>query len=256
MAERCIVDEGPLLEVRGLRKAFGQVQAVAGVSFRLRPGERCALIGPNGAGKSTLMHLLAGQLRADEGSVSFRGAPIAGLAAHRISRRGMGRTFQVTAVFGSLTAAENVLVALLSHRQESRSLSRVAVARLRGAALAHLADVGLGDRGDAVCSTLPFGDLKRVELAVALAGEPVLLLLDEPTAGLAPGERLELMELVGRLVGERGLSVLFTEHDMDVVFATAERILVMHEGELIAEGPPAAVRADPRVQAIYLGEQP
>jgi len=250
------VGEMPLLEVQSLRKAFGQVQAVAGVSFQLRPGEQCALIGPNGAGKSTLMHLLAGQLRADAGSVCFRGGPIAGLSPHHISRRGMGRTFQVTAVFGSLTAAENVQVALLSHRRESRSLSRAAVERLRGPALTLLAGVGLGDRADAVCTTLPFGDLKRLELAVALAGEPVLLLLDEPTAGLAPGERLDLMALVGRLVGERGLTVLFTEHDMDVVFATAERILVMHEGRLIAEGPPAAVRADPKVQAIYLGEQP
>jgi branched-chain amino acid transport system ATP-binding protein len=248
------VDERPLLEVRGLQKAFGRVQAVAGVSFTLRPGERCALIGPNGAGKSTLMHLLAGQLRADAGSVWLRGSPIGGLAPHRIARRGVGRTFQVTAVFGSLTAAENVQVALLSQRRESRSLAPAAVARLRGAALALLTDVGLAERGDAVCTSLPFGELKRLELAIALAGEPVLLLLDEPTAGLAPGERLELMALVGRLVGERGLTVLFTEHDMDVVFATAGRVLVMHEGRLLAEGTPDAVRAEARVQAIYLGE--
>jgi len=248
--------EAPLLDVRDLCKTFGRVEAVARVSFQLRRGERCALIGPNGAGKSTLMHLLAGQLRADAGSVTFRGAPIGGLAPHRIWRCGIGRTFQITAVFGSLTAAENVQVALLSHRRQSRSLSWGAAARVREPALALLAAVGLGSWADAVCATLPFGDLKRLELALALAGEPVLLLLDEPTAGLAPGERLELMALVGRLVAERGLSVLFTEHDMDVVFATAERILVMHEGRLIAEGPPAAVRADPRVQAIYLGEQP
>ena len=248
--------EGPLLEVRGLRKAFGHVQAVAGVSFQLHPGERCALIGPNGAGKSTLMHVLAGDLRADAGSVYFRGVPIDGLAPHRIARRGLGRTFQVAAVFGSLTLAENVQVALLSQRHESRSLRPGVVACLRGPALGLLADVGLGDRPDAVASRLPFGDLKRLELAVALAGEPVLLLLDEPTAGLAPRERLDLMALVGRLVGERGLTVLFTEHDMDVVFAAAERILVMHEGALVAEGPPAAVRADPGVQAIYLGGQP
>jgi branched-chain amino acid transport system ATP-binding protein len=248
--------ETPLLEVRDLCKAFGRVEAVARVSFQLRRGERCALIGPNGAGKSTLMHLLAGQLRADAGSVTFRGASIGGLAPHRIWRRGIGRTFQITAVFGSLTAAENVQVALLSHRRQSRSLSRAAAARLREPALALLAAVGLADRADAPCATLPFGDLKRLELALALAGEPVLLLLDEPTAGLAPEERLELMALVGRLVAERGLGVLFTEHDMDVVFAAAERILVMHEGRLIAEGPAAAVRADPRVQAIYLGEQP
>ena len=248
--------EMPLLEVRRLCKSFGHIQAVAGVSFQLQPAERCALIGPNGAGKSTLMHLLAGQLRPDAGSVSYRGAPIDGLAPHRISRRGIGRTFQVTAVFGSLTTVENVLVALLAHRRESRSLSGAAAARLREPALGLLAGVGLGGQADVVCATLPFGELKRLELALALAGEPGLLLLDEPTAGLAPSERLDLMALVGRLVGERGLTVLFTEHDMDVVFATAQRILVLHEGRLIAEGLPAAVRADPRVQAIYLGEQP
>jgi branched-chain amino acid transport system ATP-binding protein len=241
--------------VRDLRKAFGHVQAVAGVSFHLGRGERCALIGPNGAGKSTLMHVLTGQLSADAGGVSFRGAPIGGLTPQRIWRRGICRTFQIPAVFGSLTAAENIQVALLSHRRQSRSLSHAAAGRARAPALALLAAVGLADRAEVVCATLPYGELKRLELAVALAGEPVLLLLDEPTAGLAPGERLELMAMVGRLVAERGLTVLFTEHDMDVVFATAERILVMHEGRLIAEGAPAAVRADPRIQAVYLGER-
>jgi branched-chain amino acid transport system ATP-binding protein len=250
------VAEAPLLEVQGLRKAFGRFQAVAGVSFEILRGELCALIGPNGAGKSTLLNLLAGQLTRDAGVVRFRGEVITGLPPHRIWRRGISRTFQITAAFGSMTVLENVQVGLLSHHGLSRALFAPAACQLREPAFALLRKVGLEEQAGNPCSALSFGDLKRLELAIALANDPLLLLLDEPTAGMAPQERLALMALAVALVRERGLTVLFTEHDMDVVFAAAQRILVMHQGRLVAEGSPQAVRNNPEVQEIYLGPMP
>jgi branched-chain amino acid transport system ATP-binding protein len=244
----------PILAVEGVRKAFGGVEAVAGVSLVLAAGEIRALIGPNGAGKSTLFNILAGLLRADAGTVAFRGAPLTGLSPHAIARRGVGRTFQITATFGSLTALENVQVARLSHVRRTRALwtpaARVEVERAR----ALLAEVGLADHAARPAGVLAYGDLKKLELAIALAGEPTLLLLDEPTAGMAAAERGALMALAASIARERGLTVLFTEHDMDVVFAVADRIVVLHEGRVIAEGSPAAVRANRQVQAVYLGE--
>jgi branched-chain amino acid transport system ATP-binding protein len=244
----------PLLVVRGLCKAFGGVRAVDGVSFEVLPGELRALIGPNGAGKTTLFNLLTGQLRPDAGSVGFRGRRLDGLPPHRIWRHGISRTFQITAAFGSLTALENVQAALLSHagrRWDAVSrAARHAVEPARGL----LAQVGLAEQAREPAAALALGDVKRLELAVALASEPALLLLDEPTAGMAPAERADLMTLVVSLVRGRGVTVLFTEHDMDVVFGTAERILVLHQGRVIAEGPPEAVRQDAEVQAVYLGE--
>lgn len=243
----------PLLELVGLRKDFGGVAAVAGVSLRVAAGEVRALIGPNGAGKSTLFNLVGGQLRADGGRIRFRGEEIGGWPPQRIWRRGLSRTFQVPGLFPSLSVLENVQVATLSFAGASRrmlgGLERVG----REAAWELLRRVGLEALAERRCGALSAGDLKRLELAAALANRPALLLLDEPTAGMAPPERMALMALVGRVVAEEGVTVFFTEHDMDIVFAAASRITVMHQGQVIAEGEAAAIRRDPTVQAVYLG---
>jgi len=243
-----------VLEVDNVCRAFGGVRAVDGVSFTLERGEIRALIGPNGAGKSTFFNILTGQLRADAGNVRWRGRSIAGLPPYAIWRQGISRTFQITATFATLTVLENVQVARLSYADRSRGLLTSA-ARLEVApARALLEHVGLAAQAARPAGVLAYGDLKKLELAIALANEPALLLLDEPTAGMAPVERGALMGLTARIARERGLTVLFTEHDMDVVFAVAERIMVLHQGRVIADGVPAAVRADRQVRAVYLGE--
>ena len=243
----------PLLEVRGLCRAFGGVRAVDDVSFNLDRGRLLALIGPNGAGKTTCFNVINGQLAPDRGSVRLGGRELVGLAPHRIWRLGVGRTFQITATYPSMTVCENVQMALLSHHRRLFSFRGRASAQYRDEALALLERVGMAEQEDRPCSVLAYGDLKRVELAVALANAPSLLLMDEPTAGMSPGERIELMRLTAGIVAERGIGVLFTEHDMDVVFRHADHILVLDRGRLIADGAPEAVRADPRVRAVYLG---
>ncbi|MGR0183739.1 ABC transporter ATP-binding protein [Azospirillum aestuarii] len=241
------------LAVENLQRAFGGVQAVRGVSFALDAGEILALIGPNGAGKTTCFNLLNGQLQPDAGTVRLDGVDIVGLPPRRIWRLGVGRTFQITATFASMTVRENVQMVLLSVHRRLFGLWTLAASGFRDEAMALLERVGMGAQAERPCGVLAYGDLKRVELAMALAGDPKILLMDEPTAGMAPGERQELMALTSSLVRERGLAVLFTEHDMDVVFGHATRIIVLDRGQLIAEGTPDAVRADPRVQAVYLG---
>jgi branched-chain amino acid transport system ATP-binding protein len=244
----------PILETRGLAKAFGGVRAVDGVSLRLPAGEIRALIGPNGAGKTTLFNMLTGQLRPDAGEVRFKDARLDGLPPHVVWRRGISRTFQITATFASLTAFQNVQVARLSHARRTYALWARA-APLEAEAVADLLEqVGLAEQAGRAAGVLAYGDLKKLELAVALASGPELLLLDEPTAGMAPAERGALMHLTERLARARGITVLFTEHDMDVVFAHADWIMVLHQGRLLTEGPPAVVRADPEVQRVYLGE--
>ncbi len=242
-----------VLQVAGLAKAFGGVQAVGGVSFTLAAGELLALIGPNGAGKTTCFNMLNGQLAPDAGKVVFEGRDVTGWKPRHIWRLGVGRTFQITATFGSMTVRENVQMALISHRRRSRALFPRAALMFVDEAMALLTRVGMADQYDRACSVLAYGDLKRVELAVALANKPKLLLMDEPTAGMAPKERIELMALAAEIVRRENISVLFTEHDMDVVFAHADRIMVMNRGLLVAEGKPAEVRANKMVQDIYLG---
>ncbi|MFG1463966.1 ABC transporter ATP-binding protein [Xanthobacter sp. DSM 24535] len=242
----------PLLEAIGLAKSYGGVAAVRDVSFSLAAGEILALIGPNGAGKSTCFGLIGGQVAPDAGTVRLAGTDITGAPARRLFRLGVGRTFQIAAVFGSMSVRENVAVALMSHHGALRRPFDFA-RRDGGEADALLVLVGLGDQAERASGELAYGDIKRLELALALANRPRLLLMDEPTAGMASGERIALMRLVARLARERQMGILFTEHDMDVVFEHADRVLVLDRGSLIAQGPPAAIRANPQVRAIYLG---
>ena len=242
-----------VLSVRSLSKAFGGVRAVDGVSFDIARGEFLALIGPNGAGKSTCFNMINGQLAPDSGAILFEDRDIAGLAPRDIWRLGVGRTFQVAATFGSMTVVENVQMALISHAREIYRLWRPAAAHHRDRALELLDQVGMRDAADRPSRELAYGDVKRIELAIALANDPRLLLMDEPTAGMAPRERNDLIALVKRLVVERGISVLFTEHSMDVVFAFADRIIVLARGKLIADGDATAIRDNPQVQEVYFG---
>jgi branched-chain amino acid transport system ATP-binding protein len=239
------------LVVRGLAKSYGGVQALRNVSFSVSSGELVALIGPNGAGKTTCFNLLNGQLAPDAGEIELDGRSLAGRPPREICRLGVGRTFQITATFGSMSVRENVQVALASHRR--RHYSPFGSLPYAHEAEALLDRVGMREQAARPCALLAYGDLKRVELAIALANSPRLLLMDEPTAGMAPEERGSLMALAATLAKSEGIAVLFTEHDMDVVFAHADRVLVLHSGELIASGPPAQIRADARVQEVYLG---
>jgi branched-chain amino acid transport system ATP-binding protein len=241
------------LAVSALRKSFGAVRAVDDVSFSVAPGEFLALIGPNGAGKSTCFNIINGQLAADGGAIRFEGRDIVRLPPREICRRGIARTFQIAATFGSMTVIENVQMALIAHAGETFRLWRAARSYHRARALELLRQVAMHEAAERPCRELAYGDVKRVELAIALASEPRLLLMDEPTAGMAPRERNELIALVKALVVERGVSVLFTEHSMDVVFAFADRIIVMARGRLIADGDAKTIRNDPTVQQVYFG---
>ena len=242
-----------LLQIEGISKAFGGVQAVQNISFGLEAGELLALIGPNGAGKSTTFNMVGGQLVPDSGQVRLNGQPITGLAPRAIWRLGVGRTFQIAQTFASLTVVENVQMALLSADRRIFAWWSRASAHRRADALALLAQVDMQAQADRPCSELAYGDVKRVELAMALAHEPQLLLMDEPTAGMAPGERVALMQLTRRLARERRMGVLFTEHSMDVVFGQADRVAVLVRGQLLAQGTPQSIRDDARVQQAYLG---
>jgi len=242
-----------VLAVRSLSKAFGGVQAVREVGFAVERGEFLAMIGPNGAGKSTCFNIINGQLEPDAGEIWFADKNIAGLKPREIWRLGVGRTFQVAATFGSMTVVENVQMALISHADEIYRFWPAAAALHRERALALLDQVGMRAAADRPSRELAYGDVKRVELAIALANDPRLLLMDEPTAGMGARERHELIELVKRLVVERGISVLFTEHSMDVVFAFADRIVVLARGRLIADGSAAEIRDNPKVQEVYFG---
>ncbi len=242
-----------LLSVQHLHKAFGGNQAVNDVSFNLQAGELLALIGPNGAGKSTTFNLVNGQLAPDSGCINLGGLSLLGRKPHELWRMGVSRTFQIAQTFGSLTVAENVQMALLSADGKSLFPWQLATHYRRADALHLLEQVQLVTQANRPCSALAYGDVKRLELAMALANEPRLLLMDEPTAGMAPDERHALMALTRSLVNQRGVSVLFTEHSMDVVFEHADRVLVMARGELIAQGTPAQVQADAQVQAVYFG---
>jgi branched-chain amino acid transport system ATP-binding protein len=243
----------PILSVRNLSRHFGAIKAVDDVSFDLAKGELLAMIGPNGAGKSTCFNMLMGQLKPSSGTVQLLGKNIAGMQPRKIWRMGVGRTFQITATYASMTVVENVQMALMSHHRRLYSLSTFAHKLYRDEALALLNTVGMVDQAERHCAVLAYGDLKRLELAVALAHDPILLLMDEPTAGMAPRERIALMQLTADILDAKGISVLFTEHDMDVVFAHAHRIMVLNRGQLIANGTVEEIRNNAQVQEVYLG---
>jgi branched-chain amino acid transport system ATP-binding protein len=244
-----------ILEVHNLYKSFGGVEAVKDVSFELEKGQLLAMIGPNGAGKSTCFNLINGQLRPDNGRIIIMGKEINGRKPKDVWKLGVGRTFQITSTFASMTVLENVQMALLSYHRRTNSLLRKVSQLYVDESLELLERVGIGDQADRPCGVLAYGDLKRVELAVALANKPGLLLMDEPTAGMGPSERQTLMELTRNIVRTRNIGVLFTEHDMDVVFNHADRIIVLSRGELMAEGTPAEVQKNAEVKEIYLGTE-
>jgi len=244
-----------LLSVQHLSKSFGGVAAARDVSFTLERGEMLAIIGPNGAGKSTVFNMVGGQLRPDRGAGLLDGQNITTASPQKRFRLGVGRTFQVAQTFLSMSVAENVQMALVSCHRESEALWSPARARYRDEAIALLEQVGMAGAADASCSALAYGDVKRVELAIALAGQPKLLLMDEPTAGMAARERADLMDLTATIADAKGIGVLFTEHDMDVVFGHAERVIVLVRGQIIATGSPEEIRQDPDVRRAYLGDE-
>lgn len=242
-----------VLEVEHLCRNFGAIKAVKDVTFAVEEGEMLAIIGPNGAGKSTCFNMMMGQLKATSGVVRLWGEDLKGLPPREIWRKGVGRTFQITATYQSMSVIENVQVALLSHNHKIFRFHDLAHRLYRDEAMGYLDIVGMGDQADRHCAVLAYGDLKRLELAIALCHEPSLLLMDEPTAGMAPNERHKLMQLTSEIVAERGISVLFTEHDMDIVFGHAHRVIVLNRGELIAEGSVRDIRNNKAVQEVYLG---
>lgn len=236
-----VIEAPTALELRDVRKRFGGIRAVDGVSLRVRAGERVAVIGPNGAGKSTLFGLISGELKADGGEVLLEDRSMRGVGASRRAKLGLGRTFQTARLFAGLSVRENV------------ELARIAGGRNGGDLAGALAEVGLGEGVERPAGVLAQGERKRLELAMVLAGEPRVLLLDEPTAGMGREERAAIMKLVVEAVARRRLTVVFTEHDMDAVFAYARRVVVLDRGKPIADGTPQAVRADQRVKRVYLG---
>ncbi len=242
-----------LLAAEGLGKTFGGVVAARGVTFALSAGEMLAIIGPNGAGKSTTFNMVGGQLRPDTGRVLLQGGDITGRPPRDVCRLGVGRTFQVAQTFLSMTVVGNVQMALIAAAGRTRNLLARADALFREKAVELLDRVGMAGDADRPIGELAYGDVKRVELAIALAAAPKLLLMDEPTAGMAPRERTALMALTAGIARMEGIGVLFTEHDMDAVFAHADRILVLVRGEIIAQGTPEEVRADEQVRRVYLG---
>lgn len=246
-----------LLEVRNVVKSFGGLRALQDVSLSVAKGEIRAVIGPNGAGKSTLFNVMTGLLKPDAGDVVFEGESITGMPPHRVIRKGIGRSFQITNIFPRMSVFENVQVALFSHhRMGGNPLSMARTfTRVGEEALALLGQVGLAEKYDSSASVLSHGDQKRLEIAISLASRPKLLMLDEPTAGMSRFESRETVALLQRISREQGLTLIFTEHDMDIVFAISEKIMVLQQGAVIADGTPAEIKANPEVRKAYLGEE-
>jgi len=242
-----------ILEVQGVTKSFGGLLAVDDVSFQIEEKELCAIIGPNGAGKTTLFNLLTGEIPPDSGRVIFKGRDITRLPSHTICRGGVARSFQRLNIFPRLSAFESVQVALFSALRKSGNLFSKTEKMAREETGEILESVGLHDKQQVRAGFLAHGDQKRLELAIALASRPELLLLDEPTAGMSPRETREAVELIRKQVKERGLSLIFVEHDMSVVFGIADNIKVMYQGRMIFQGKPEEARAHDKVQSIYLG---
>ncbi len=242
-----------MLRLEAIDKSFGDFRAVNGAHLSVEKGELVAVIGPNGAGKTTLFNLITGQLRRDRGSIVFMGEDIGELPPYEICKRGIARSFQIVNIFPRLTVFENVQIAVLSHQKKNAKLFRpaksLAVAETNGI----LEGVGLPDKAKSIAGSLSHGDQKVLEIAIALGNEPELLILDEPTAGMSPEETAATLELIKRLASLRGLTILFCEHDMDVVFSIAQSIMVMHQGRTLVQGTPEEVRRNQEVLTAYLG---
>ena len=243
-----------LLHAQSVSKSFGGVQAVSRVDVQVREGELACIIGPNGAGKTTFFNLITGYVTPDEGRVIFDGQDITGLPPHRAARLGLVRSFQKTHVFPQMSVAENVQTMVLVQKKRSLDFLSTALRLERDETEELLAMVGLAGSARSLAGTLSAGDRKRLELGIALAARPKLLLLDEPTCGMSPTETASTIELIQRLGREQRLTLLFTEHKMDVVFSIAERIAVLHFGRLIAEGKPEDIRANDEVRRVYFGD--
>ena len=244
-----------ILGVEKLKKSFDGFVAIDGVSFSIPQGEICSIIGPNGAGKTTLFNLITGHLPIDEGKLTFKDLDITNRRPHQICRLGVGRSFQRTNIFPRLTVFQNIQAAVLVHRGKSLTFLRPVESFFQEETEEILRRVGLQEYARTVSGSLSYGFQKQLELGIALASEPELLLLDEPTAGMSAQETHQTMELIGKITREKGLTLLFTEHDMEVVFSIAQRIMVLHQGRLIAGGTPEEVRNNPEVQKVYLGER-
>ena len=244
-----------MLEVRGLHKSFGGFAAISGVDLAVDRRQIFAVIGPNGAGKTTLFNLVTGHLRPNAGQVMLDGRDITGMAPHRLCALGMGRSFQRANIFPRLSVFENVQAAVIAHRRRGRDFWSRSAGLYRAETEALLRDVNLIDAAHTDGGTLSHGDQKQLELGIALAGEPDILLLDEPTAGMSAGETRGAIELLRRIAAARELTLLFTEHDMEAVFSIAQRVAVLHQGSIIAVGAPGEIRANPEVRRVYLGER-
>ena len=244
-----------LIETDRLGRSFGALQAVAGVRLAVEPGELRAVIGPNGAGKTTLFHLISGLLPPSTGRIVFRGADVTRLGAPARCRLGMSRTFQITSIFPELSVLENVRIAVQLKGGGNFRLvgGRGVLADSEARARESLAFLGLAGRAAEAASTLPHGDQRLLEIAMALAQQPELLLLDEPTQGLSSEDTAATVAVIRQIARERKLTIILVEHDMDVVFDLADRISVLHFGQVIADGTPAEIRANADVQAAYLG---
>ncbi len=243
-----------MLEVGHLHKSFGGFRAITDVSFSVERRQIAAVIGPNGAGKSTLFNLITGHIPPDTGTVRLEARNIVGVLPHAICRMGMGRSFQHANIFPMLTVFENLQAAFIAHRGAATNFWGDSRRMFRAETEALLESLGMQDQARTVGGTLSHGNQKQLELGIALAADPRILLLDEPTAGMSSTETRSTIALLQRIATERELTLLFTEHDMEVVFAIAQKIAVLHQGQLIAIGSPAEVRADAEVRRIYLGE--
>ena len=248
-------NDGTAIEVHGLVKRFGGLAAVDGVTLRVLEGGVHAVIGPNGAGKSTLFNLISGQIRPDAGRVLFGGRDVTGAPPQRLARAGMGRSFQTTAVFPGLTAADNVQLAMMAIRGDTRRPLGTVKRQVRDRAAATLETVGLAPHAQVRAGELSHGDQRALELAISLAVDARLLVLDEPTAGMSPYETRRTLEMLREVTTMQGVTLLITEHDMEVVFGIAERVTVLAEGAVLAEGTPEQVRAHPEVVRVYLGDE-
>lgn len=243
-----------LLIARNINKVYGRFVALAGVDLELRRGERRALIGPNGAGKTSFLNVIGGQQAGGSGgSVLFCGHDISGATPHAIARMGIGRTFQISRTFRKLTVFENMLASMLCAGGAALGLGRARMRELRAPAMDMLGEIGLASLAGETAEEISHGDRKRLEFGMVLATQPQLLMLDEPTAGMGLSERSELMEMMVRHISGRGITLLFVEHDIDIVFRFADVITVMARGKVFAEGTPADIAANRAVQDIYLG---